>query len=144
MGWFKYFFLSAFHFRGRRQDVKLVIACNLVSIVQARPQPIRCISSEAELWFQRGGRRLLISGGASCDGHSLWLLARHKPAHCYGLCTSWPCFLQLLATGILILWMLSEMKDPAQNARTWPGLDLLSRPLDRLFMAWCSWHYYQE
>lgn len=104
----------------------------LVSIVQARLQPIRRIRREVELWFQRGGMRPPIPGGASRDGHSLWHLARHKAAHCYALCTPQPCFLQLLAPGVLVPWMLSEMRGLAQSARTCPGLDLLGRPLDGL------------
>lgn len=36
------------------------------------------------------------------------------------------------STGILGLWMLSEMKEFAQGAQTWPGLDLLSTSLDKV------------
>lgn len=103
---------------------------NLVPTVQARLQLIRHIGWEAELWFQRGGWHETADFWR-CRMWWAQLVILGK-AHCYGLCTSRPCFLQLLPTCTLVLWMLSEMKDLAQSAQTWPGLDLLSRPLDGL------------
>lgn len=99
----------------------------LVSTIKAR---LQCISWEAELWFQWGGdMRPPISGGPSqhpCD------FGQSTASTVCSLCMPWPCFSQLLATGILGLWMLSETKKLAPSAQTWPGLDLLSTSLDKL------------
>lgn len=53
---------------------------------------------------------------------SLWLWARQSQ-HSFSLCMPWPCFSWLLASGILGLGMLSEMKALPQSAQTGPGLD---------------------